>query len=191
MKKFPFFTLLFLLALSQLSATIESIVFSWNPGLCIENCGQLLQKELKKVNEIESLTIDLKSGRANLKWNPQKKFSYSLLNQTIRKIGLGIHQWRLVVVGNIQKEGETLYLISSEDLTRFALISPISPNPNEMNVQHSLFNRELRPELKTELLRLLKEKETVQIEGPLFDPWRQPFDYSLIVERVTPLPPKT
>lgn len=184
-----FFLSLLVFSTSALNGEVETIALNWNPGLCVENCGQLLKQEFSKLQEVESIDIDLPSGRAVIRWNPRSPFSYVLLDRTMRRVGLGIHYWRLVVRGYIHHDPENVWLISQGDDTRFNLINPVVPLPNQMNIQHNLANRILTPEMRDKLLTSEKNQELVTIEGPLFDPWRSPFNYFLIVEQVKTPPP--
>lgn len=168
----------------SLHAEIEQITFTWTAAECQANCAALLNLELSKIYGVSEVQVDLNAGQANLKWKPRIAFSYYPLNAAVRMVGPHIRNIRMRVKGKIKHDISNVKLISEGDGTEFYLLNPITPVAGQYVPTHSVFNRELTPDLKKQLLDAESKKQMVTIDGPLFEAYRSP-PLMLVVENVS------
>lgn len=172
------------------NAEVESITIRWTSQLCQKTCGMLLEKELKKVNGVDKVAIDLAAGQASLTWKPMTPFSYTSINTAMHLVGIALRDIRLRVRGHIRHTGETIYLVSEGDNTRFDLVNPVVPNLKGQSTVYNAAGRKLTPELRQQLLDGEKNGQIATIEGPVFMPERMTVPVQIVVDslRFTEVP---
>lgn len=175
---------------SCVNAEVESITIRWTSQLCQKTCGMLLEKELKKVNGVDKVAIDLGAGQASLTWKPMTPFSYTSINTAMHMVGIALRDIRLRVRGHIRHTGETIYLVSEGDNTRFDLVNPVVPNLKGQSTVYNASGRKLTPELRQQLLDAEKNGQIATIEGPVFMPERMTVPVQIVVDslKLTELP---
>lgn len=161
---------------------VQSVTIRWTSQLCQKNCGILLEKELKKVNGVDQVGIDLSAGQASLTWKPMSPFSYTSINTAMHMVGIALRDIRLRVKGHIRHTGETIYLVSEGDNTRFDLVNPVAPNLKGQSTVYNAMGRKLSPELRQQLLDGEKNGLTATIEGPVFMPERMTVPVQIVVD---------
>jgi len=166
-----------------LEAEITDVIVTWRAASCRSGCDKLLMQQFGKVYGIYSTDINLNAGQANIKWKPNVAFSFQPLDTAMRLVGPHINNVRLKVRGNIRHDPKNVKLISEGDGTEFYLLSPVTPVANQYTPTTSIYNRELNPEVRDQLLDAEAKKLNVIIEGPLFQPYRSP-PLQLVIERI-------
>ena len=167
---------------SSIYSEVQSITIRWTSQLCQKTCGTLLEKELKKVNGVDKVAIDLSAGQASLTWKPMSPFSYTSINTAMHMVGIALRDIRLRVKGHIRHTGETIYIVSDGDNTRFDLVNPVTPNLKGQSVVYNSSGRKLSPELRQQLLDGEKNGLTATIEGPVFMPERMTVPVQIVVD---------
>lgn len=169
---------------NQAHAEVESVTVRWTSQLCQKTCGTLLEKELKKVNGVDKVSIDLSSGQATLTWKPMVPFAYSSINTAMHMVGIAMRDMRLRVKGRIGHTGETVYIVSEGNNTRFDLVNPVVPSRTGQSVVYNAAGRKLSPELRQQLLTGESQGLIATIEGPVFMPERMIVPTQIVVERL-------
>lgn len=164
-------------------AEISWVTVSWTPGLCTSVCQQTLARRFGSLAGVADVSINPKLGTAKLYWKPNQPFDYSMLRGPASWVGIGIQDIHVKVRGTIKHNGNTFYLESVGDRTRFALLGPQSQDPTRMTMNNANpasypINRELRDRL----LQAENNSELLSIEGPLFMYWRPPT--TLIIQKI-------
>jgi len=175
---------------SEAKAEIDPVIISWRAGECQPGCDVLLEKEFRKLYGIDDLAINAGAGQMSIRWKANQRFDYNAILSAIKKVGLHIANIRLKVRGMIRFEGTNTVLISNGDKTPFYLLGPIQPQANQYTPTRSIYNRQLTPERKVQLMEGEKTGLVAVIDGPLFEPYRSP-PLFLIMENVSFVKPET
>src|SRR5262249_3694568 len=119
----------------------------------------------------------------------------------MRMVGLSSRDIRLKITGSIRHSGDTVYLVSDGDSTRFDLLNPITPDMRGYTNIYNTMARQLSPELRQKLLSGETEGLTATIEGPIFMPERNVVPVQIVVDSLqfsspnqpttSPAPPAT
>lgn len=179
----------FCLALSHLPAEIEHVSVKWVSAACLESCAHGLQQQFSKIPGVAEVSVDQAAGRADLRWKPNAPFAYYPIHAAMSMIGPSIKNLRVRVKGTIKHDAKTVSLVSLGDYTTFILLSPLTPSPNEYTIMYNVETHKLLPNMREQLLQAEANKQTVTIEGPLFQPERAP-PLLLITETVNVTKPK-
>lgn len=183
--------LLTLIALAALylplQAEIQNVTITYQAALCIDQCPALLEKEFLKIPGVQQAQVLGQAGQVELRWKPNVPFSFSPINTAMRMVGPRLKMVHVTVKGRIHSNGNTIIIVSDGDGTSFNLVNRISPNPNQYFEQYNIDTRALPPALRDELLDLERNRETVVISGPLFQPERV-IPLQLVVEYLQKAP---
>lgn len=163
-------------------AEVQMVLITWTPQICQETCAQGLQKYLSEIPQVANVAVDMGSGSATLTWKPNQPYSFSPINFATRVIGIPrILYARMRVRGTIQGSGKIYNIISTGDNTAIRLLSPIQPQPGQYTIQTSIDTHPLTPEIIQRLQEAQSKRQTVVIEGTIFEPVRSIFP-ALIIE---------
>jgi hypothetical protein len=173
----------------DLKAEISDITITWRAAQCIGRCQKLLSEQFGKIYGVSKVDVNLAAGQANLKWKPNVAFSFYQINTAMRLVGPAISNIRLKVKGKIQADRGQVKLISEGDGTTFYLLNPITPSGTKYVITGSIYNRQLSPDVRKQLLDAAAKKQLVIVEGPLFEPYRSPPLY-LVIEHLSFEDPK-
>lgn len=189
MQKYLAMFLLTLLTYSNIHAEIEFVTVNWTPLKCQSTCVGLLHKEFSKIQGVAEISINQPQGFALLKWYKGAPFSSVSIKTAMKMVGLSWHNIRVRVKGSIEKNSNSIFIVSEGDHTTFELINPVIPDLQRQTAQYNQGARLLSPELRKQLLEAQAAHKTVVIEGPLFMPERSPA-LVLVVEKLTVIEPK-
>jgi hypothetical protein len=177
-----------LIALSAISAKataeVHTITIRWVSQRCQQNCGTMLEHEFSKIAGVDHLAIDLVAGQAVLTWKPLVPFSYTAINTAMRMVGLSSRDIRLKITGLIRHSGDTVYIVSDGDSTRFDLLNPIVPDTRGSTNIYNAMARQLSPELRDKLLAGESQGLIATIEGPIFMPERNTVPVQIVVDHL-------
>lgn len=165
--------LLLLICSMPIMAEVEKVTISWTPGLCHQACVNLLHSKFQKIPYVESLTINHAEGMAEFAWKPTNTFSFVLINNAMRYVGIRETSINMRVRGRVQVKGHQAILISKGDRTRFFLLNSLPTEP-EYIIQNSSLNQQLTPEMRQLLMDGQKNNQIAVVEGPLFYPGSMP-----------------
>jgi hypothetical protein len=166
-------------------AEVESVTIRWTSQLCQKTCGELLEKEFKKIGGVDKINIDISAGQATLTWKPMTAFSFTAINTAMHMVGIAMRDIRIKVSGKIRHSGDTIYIVSNGDNTRFDLINHVVPLPRGQAPVYNQAARKLSPELKQQLLSGESQHQTATIEGPVFMPERMTVPTPIVVDSLT------
>jgi len=175
---------------ATLQAEIQTVTLRWTAQLCQGNCMELLTKEFRKIQGVEEFNIDQGSGEATIKWKERIPFQYSAVNTAMRMVGLSIRNIRIQVKGTIRHAGDTFYIVSNGDYTRFDLLNPVIPNTAGVTAEFNAAARKLTPALQQQLLNGEAQKLDVVIEGPIFMPERNTIPTQIVLDHLNFIDPK-
>lgn len=146
----------------------------WTPGFCLAPCEETLRQKLAASPDVAESDVPAGASQATIRWKPDKKFNYQLLNFLIKGAGVKANQVLISARGQIRHDKNEVYLVSQGDNTRFTLLSPIyvSPDPTQGQVRHNLDSYKLSARTREELINNEKEDKIVTVKGLLLDPWR-------------------
>lgn len=161
----------------MLQGEVVQVIVKWNAAICLNACTPGLEKNLTAIKAVRDLQINSRAGMAIMGWSPTIQFSYEPFNLATRMVGIRVSDIRVKVRGTIAHDAENFYLVSLGDSSRFRLIGPILPNPDQYTIRQNPETHPLAPSLVTQLLNAEKNQELVTVEGPLFEPNR----YTLIL----------
>lgn len=176
-----------LMIFSQAYGEIEKVVLRWKPGFCTDSCLVNLEKRLRDMPEVTELKFQAAQNQATIRWKPNRRFSYRLLDTTMRRVGVNLHEIFVTVRGTVNASSKTLSIKSIGDDTEFILLSPISVKPGEAAVEKNIQSHMLKPQTRERLVEAEKKEKIVTVEGPLFQPQRAP-PLFLINQRIA-IPP--
>lgn len=170
------YLLITLLCMTQvLSCEIEKVTLRWTAQLCKQSCTQGLEKQLLKVPGVESVTINMEAGMAELQWKANAPFAFIPVQRAAQWIGLYLTDVRVKLRGTIVQDGVNFSIRSLGDNTTFLLVASVTqPNQSQIVNQYSYYNRNLSNELKEKLLDAKRRSLIAELEGPLFEPRRSP-----------------
>ncbi|MFI5344396.1 MAG: hypothetical protein ACHQUC_09275 [Chlamydiales bacterium] len=174
--------LICLFSCSILSAEVEEIVMKWNALLCLDVCIPTLQQQLGYITNVTDVQINPRAGAAVMRWKPNYPFSYEPFNLASRMVGTRIIDFRMKVRGTINRQQDNYYLVSTGDNSSFLLLGPLRAEPNRYIIWSNIASHPLSPKLRQQLLIAANDGQIVEIEGPLFQPWR--YLLMLIVEQI-------
>lgn len=169
----------------ELNAEIQHISIHWTSSLCTDACVKTLDRELKKVNGINDVVIDQAAGKATLSWKPNVLFQYTSISNAMRMVGLSMRHMHIRVRGKIQPTGETIYLISEGDNTRFELANPPNEEAKRTGLARNFASRVLSPELRQQLLDAYNKNEIAIVEGGIFMPRKNLVPTQVVVEKLS------
>ena len=184
MAKFLFLFLLSTVFHGTLRSEIEQITIRWTAQLCQNSCIKLLERELGKVKGIDQLSIDQAGGQATLSWKKNVPFQYAQINTAMHMVGLSMRDIRIKVTGAVKHSGETFYMISEGDNTRFDLVNPVTPRPHGQADEFNAYARKISPALKKQLIDGETQRQTATIEGPVFMPERMTVPTQIVVDKL-------
>jgi hypothetical protein len=172
MKKILEWSLLSILLSFGLMAEIEQITLKWNPAVCSDICSSTLEKNFQTIKGVSNLQLDHKAGTAAMNWASGIPFSYNPFYAALHSQNLRIKDIYLRIRGNITHDTENFYIVSLGDNTRFHLIGPVQEQPGQYVIQANIATHPLSAELREKLSTAEKNKQTITIEGLLFEPTR-------------------
>lgn len=164
-------------------AEIDKITVTWNNAACTVKCGELIEKNLSEIKELDHANVTPSTGSANLKWKPGAHFSYTPIKVAMQMVGVGVNEVRMRVRGVVKEEGKDVVLYSLGDNTRFLIVSPLRPELTQPIISPHPSLRELSPQLRNRILPDAKQGKIMVIEGPLYKPVRSP-PLMIVVERI-------
>ncbi len=181
-----FFAIICILVTYTLFAEIETVSLTWDNRQCLEGCTQLINKQLSKLKEVASVTTSQQNGIATMQWKTGVPFTFKPVNDAIKRVGIHVETLRIKLRGTIVQKNRKFYIISLGDETTFNLLGTASDDPskNRYVIQTSRFNRPLSDEQKKMLTDAMKNKLTVTIEGPIYQPYQFP-PLDLIIENIS------
>lgn len=176
-----------LLSFQPIKGEVEKVVLKWRPGFCSETCLLQLKRRLSSMPFVAEMRFDAGQNQATLRWDPNRKFNYRLIDTTMRSVGVSLHEIYVTVRGTISHKKNVIYIDSLGDDTQFTLLSPISINAEGAAAEKSVQSHLLQPNTSLKLIQAEEVSKVVTIEGPLFEPHRAPPLY-LVAERIA-IPP--
>jgi hypothetical protein len=186
MKKSLIFTLLCLIVNAVSDAEIQQVVLRWRPLRCEGACINLLDREFSKIHGIDQIEIDSGNGQAIMTWKEKVPFQYSSVSTAMRMVGVSIRDARVKVRGTLRHSGDTFYIVSDGDNTRFDLFNPVIPVQGGVSAEYNASGaRNIVPPLKQKLLDAEAQKLTAVIEGPLFMPHRNTIPSQLVIDNIS------
>lgn len=171
-----------------LRGDIKQITLTWNAVTCQDTCVAQIHKELSTTKEIHDITINPQEGSAVMQWKTGELFSYEPFRYAMAAVGLSINSMRVHVQGTISHEGETVFLNSTGDNTRFQLVGPIKTQPGRYTPRYNLASYPLSQELLQQLRDFEQQRMKVIVSGPLLLPSHYPL--VLIIENISPVDQK-
>ncbi len=151
---------------TDLKGEIEQIQVRWNTFKCSNSCLLQIETNLKSIQDVTHVVINMGPGTAVMGWKSNHSFSYEPFKLASSAAGTRFDEMRLRVSGIIRREGDHFYLISHGDHTRFLLISA----------------GQMMLELKNQLLAAEKNRSNVMISGPLYSLDLYPL--TLVIEQI-------
>ncbi len=169
-------------------AEIQKILITWTVASCLPGCESLLDKNFRQVRGVTDIKVNRGAGEAIILWRPDTAFAFSSIDTALRMVGLDPNTIRMQVRGTIRQQGQNIVLISSGDGTPFYLLNPVTPSVTQYTETESVYNRQLDPQTRQQLLDAAAAQQKVVIEGPLFQPERSPPLFLVIASaKVEPL----
>ena len=166
-----------------LFSEVQQVTITWNNVACNQKCAEVIEKNFRKMNQVQKVKVAFATGTTELEWKPKSPFSFQAVKMAMQMSGVGINDLRVKVRGKAKEKGGKIALVSLEDNTPFILISPIDPKPEQYTTKPNPYFRELTPDLRERILQEIKEDKILVIEGPLYQPGSSP-PLQLIVERI-------
>ncbi len=167
----------------HLFAEILQVSVFWGSTSCNPKCAELLEKNFKKMPQVEEVAVNPAAGSALFKWKAGSPFSYKIIKSQLQMAGVGVDTIRIRVRGQAVEDGKWIRFTSLGDKTTFSLISSMPHMPTKFtNLPNPAF-LVLSPELKESILKDAADNKIIVIEGPLYRPHRSPPLY-LIVEKI-------
>lgn len=160
--------------LNDLGAEIQKVVITWKSAFCQQSCADGLAREFRKVNGVAEIDMNAAAGRMELRWKPNAGFQFQPINNAMAMIGVSIKDIRVTVRGTLTHDNRRVTLVSLGDNTRFDIINPVIPSPNQQADEFNASTRGLTDANLTKLLDAEKEHMIATIDGPLFQPERSP-----------------
>lgn len=179
--------LLFLFLIQPLQGELEKIILKWRPGFCSDTCLLQLKRRLESMPFIVEIKFNASQNQATLRWEPNRKFNYRLLDSTMRSVGVGLHEIYVTVRGTITHNKNVVSIESLGDNTKFTLLSPITINAEGAAALKSVESHMLQPNTSLKLIQAEEDNKIVTVAGPLFEPHRAPPLY-IVAERIA-VPP--
>lgn len=170
-----------LLISGQVHGEIQDVTVFWRSALCDYRCVDNLYKFFRQVRGVGSVVIDAPAGKAHMIYKPGSKFEFQPINYAMRRIGISLRDIRVRIRGTISHTGDTLFINSLGDTTRFALIGFPEASRQRYVVPFSRYNRPLELDVKRALLFAEANHLLVTIEGPVFEPYG--IDMILVAEK--------
>lgn len=171
-----------------LYSEIQNITLRWTNTSCQETCSRLLEKEFRKIQGMDQISIDTGSKQADLTWKENIPFQYTSLNTALHMVGLSPRDVRIRVRGRVKHNGNAFFIISEGDNTRFELMNPVVPNPGGVAPQFNAYARQIKQPLKQKLLDGEAQQEIATIEGPIFMPERMTVPTQIVVDQLDFVP---
>lgn len=166
------------------AAEVQMVLITWTPQICQEGCAQGLQEYLSQIPQVSNVAVNMASGSATLEWKKNQPYSFAPINFATRVIGIPrILYARMRVRGTIQHSQGIYNIISTGDNTPIRLLSPIQPQPGQYTIQTSIDSHPLTPEMQQRLKEIELKRQTVIIDGTIFEPVRLTFP-ALIIESI-------
>lgn len=153
------------LAFAQAQAQIHSLTVTVE-GMSCPFCAFGVEKRLKKVEGVESITVSMKDGTAAMSARKGQSINFSQVPAAIRKAGFTPGTMRVVVTGTVKADDKQHLFL-------------------QFNSEH-LPLAELKEPLKEELLSRVRSGESVEVRGIV----RQQMDgtWTLLPESLSPVP---
>ena len=162
-------------------AEIVDVVITFSDPLCNESCQELVARTYRGVSQVEDVTVS--PGQVLLQWRPDADFSYQMVSNPMRLVGLSIHGIFVTVRGNVRVDGQKATITSAGGTTTFNLTSAPAPRAG----QYVQFNNpeafQLLADLKKQLQEAEQNQDTVIISGFLLMPHRMPL--TLVVNNLS------
>jgi hypothetical protein len=184
---FIFTLCLFLFSFHVTHGEIEKVVLKWKPGFCTETCLIQLKRRLEAIPDVVEMKFQPSQNQATLRWEPNRKFSYRMIDTTMRSVGVSIQELFITIRGTISHKRNVVSIQSLGDGTEFILLSPITIYKGDAAVEKSIESHMLKPNTSQALITAENAEKIVTIEGPLFEGHRAP-PLFLIAERIA-IPP--
>jgi hypothetical protein len=179
---------LFLLSITLhplLYCQIEQVTIRWNPQMCQGYCQKILEQQFRKVQGIKNFSVDLKNGQATLTWKENVPFLFTTINSAMHMIGLYTREVRIKIVGHIKHSGDTFYILSDGDNTRFDLVNRVDPHSTGQTAVYNRDARNLSQELRQQLLNAENDKQIATIEGPVLMPDRMIIPTQIVIDQLS------
>lgn len=167
-----------------LQSEILEVNLKWMPIGCLDSCSRGLEQQFNRIPAVNSVRIYGPAGLAQLKWNPNRPFSFRSIEMAMAMIGVSLDEIDVVVRGTVTQEQRAWILTSSGDGSRFHLLGIPQQLSNRHVEQESPFNRELSSQEISQLQEAEKQQRTVTITGPLFHPETSP-PLFLVISKLT------
>lgn len=165
-----------------LKSEIKQIQITWNTFKCQMSCIELIQKNFSAIKEIRNFNMSSNNGMATMNWNPYLPFSYEPFRYAAAAVGISIDSMRLVVTGTISHGGETIFLTSHPEESRFQLLPPLHTESGRQTINRNVENYIFSPELRRKLLDFEQAESIVTVSGPMYMPYYRP--NILIIENI-------
>lgn len=193
MKKiFPLILTFVFMAAAPVMAEVQSFSMIFDAALCTPSCAaQLAQRLSHNTPGVVKAEVSQAAGRAEVVWSPTMTFSFQPINFAVRYVGIRPRLFRIRVRGTVQSaNGRDFTLISTGDNTPFVLRGPVQPSVNRYTEQYNPQTHFLNPQLIQQLSDVVKQKQTIIVEGPFFEPFRSPPNQIVIEAINVEEPPK-
>lgn len=152
-------------------------------GLSCPFCALGLEKQLKRVEAVGSVNVQMKKARVDLTLKKQSRLEFPLIQKAVKEAGFTLKDIEVLVSGVILKNEDDFYILKShEDGNEFLLFDKahVDAGANSSNV--SVLNIDLEKKLSV----AQKEKRIVEIKGIVHDHLHLPM--GLMVEEIKVYP---
>lgn len=168
----PYLFAFVLLGTSPLLAEFQQIQIKWTSGLCGTDCIKNLQIQFSKIPGFKQASFG--NSQVTLQWQPGYPFTFSSINTATRMVGIRLWEVRIKVKGKVYHDKDQFFLKSDGDGTIVQLLGGTAPSPTGNTVVPNIATHGLNPSMQTKLFEAEKDKTSIVVEGPLFQPFQMP-----------------
>lgn len=162
----------FLLLGTQARAEVSHVSIAIN-GLGCPFCVYGLEKQLKKVDGVKKVDIELKTGLAFITLENGTSPNISMFQNAVKKAGFTPQTVQITAIGKVQPKNDEMYFSLRDSDDKYLLFVKDSANTG------------LPQELKVQLLELAESQSLVAITGTLHSHAQD--QNGLTVEKLSPL----
>lgn len=171
-----------ILCSSPLLAEVQEVRIQWTPQLCNDICIRNLEKQFRRIYQVDEISMNRSAGQALLKYKEKGTYNYGPINTAMAMIGLTINDIHIKVRGHVKATDREVFLISDGDASVYTLMSPVRPEPGKSVENWSPFTHPLTVQHRNQLIEAGRAGKAVTLSGPLFEPERSPPNYLIVQE---------
>ena len=131
-------------------------------GLSCPFCALSLEKKLKSIDGISTVTVHLKKAITDLTLKPTSQLDLKAIHTAVKEAGFTLKDIQIAVSGNVLQDKDGFFIVESqEDKMRFFLFdeSHTDVNPSSSN------SHMLDAHIEKQLLKAQKDNKTIEIDG--------------------------